>query len=290
MSTGRSHRILMAGLPAVGKTTFLAALWYFVQQTNFPSRLRFKRLERDSQYLNQIKDTWLECNPVARTPVGTEKIVNMILTKEATGEDLTLFFPDLSGESFSHQWIDREYSTAYGDFLKGACGGVVFIHPDQMKKPIRIDTAMSVAGGIPTTAENQAPAATEPPAPVKDWSPIETPTQVQNIELLQFIMASDRPHGPFRLAVIVSAWDRVAALKKSPAEWLSSQFPMLDQFLRSNDDEFETNVYGVSAQGGDYEKEGSKLGKLRPGERVQIVGPDIQKEHDITEPLAWLIQ
>jgi hypothetical protein len=75
---------------------------------------------------------------------------------------------------------------------------------------------------------------------------------------------------------------------------------LLDQYLRSGADQWISRVYGVSAQGGDYEEENKTLSefqsaKLRalraldePSKRIRVVsaGPETR---DLTEQIAWLM-
>jgi hypothetical protein len=65
----------------------------------------------------------------------------------------------------------------------------------------------------------------------------------------------------------------------------------LSQFLSSNRKSFEVAFYGVSAQGGTYDgDEVAALHKRLPARRIEIVGSDVKNQHDITEPLLWLMR
>jgi len=123
MTSPSSSRFILIGLPATGKTSFLAALWYLVQHAQVPHKLTLERLEGDNKYLNQISKAWLQCQPVPCTPTDSEKVVSMIWKDAGSGNTATLTFPDLSGESFSLQWTEREITISYDSFLKTASGG-----------------------------------------------------------------------------------------------------------------------------------------------------------------------
>jgi hypothetical protein len=86
----------------------------------------------------------------------------------------------------------------------------------------------------------------------RPWESQKAPTQVQLIELLQFIVAQEYFRPPFKLAVVVSAWDMLVGLGNSPKHWVSSQLPMLSQYLESNELTFQPSFYGLSAQGVQY--------------------------------------
>jgi len=53
---------------------------------------------------------------------------------------------------------------------------------------------------------------------------------------------------PFRLAVVVSAWDRISPSNRCPSHWIASELPLLKQFFESNVELFEVSFYGISAQ------------------------------------------
>lgn len=66
----------------------------------------------------------------------------------------------------------------------------------------------------------------------------EAPTQAQLVDILQMMANRDYFHRPFRLAVLVSAWDRVLPNSQRPIEWLSVELPLLKQFFQSNEESF----------------------------------------------------
>jgi len=282
MTNPRYSRFILIGLPATGKTSFLAALWYLVQHSQVPHKLTLERLEGDNKYLNQISDAWLLCQPVPRTPTDSEKIVSMVLKDTDSGSTITLTFPDLSGESFSLQWSDRQITISYDNFLKIASGGVLFVNPEP-HKPARIDAAAPLI-------EEMNHADADADTSVVEWEPTLAPRQVQLVELLQFIALRDLFKPPFRLALVISAWDKLKASGISPAKWFATQVPLLFQFLESNRNLFEYTIYGVSAQGGDY-AEAEKLTEVDPSERIDVVSSDGRSSsHDLTEPLLWLMR
>ncbi len=288
MKSQLSNHVLLIGLPATGKTSFLAALWYLVQHSQVVSRLRLEKLEGNSKYLNQISQAWAGYEPVLHTTIDSEKVVSMLLKDTQTGRTVTLTFPDLSGESFTLQWTTRQFTKGYDRFLQEASGGILFITPLNYRKPIRIDMANPLVEEIVGGKEKQEPVQ-DTSSPPKPWNPERAPTQVELVELLQFISSRGHLTPPFRLAVVISAWDQLTESKKSPLEWLSDTFHLLHQFLESNKGVFETVVFGVSAQGGDY-SQAAKLTEKVPSERIQVIGANIHNPHDLTEPLQWLIR
>jgi len=52
---------------------------------------------------------------------------------------------------------------------------------------------------------------------------------------------------------------------------------------------FDFNVYGLSAQGGNYGDDVDKLTGMKPSERILVVGDGVTNPHDLTELLTWLM-
>ena len=165
---------------------------------------------------------------------------------------------------------------------------VLIVNGDTIKFPAWIVEQMAIAKGAGID-----------PAEVDlvDWSPHLAPTQVQVVELLQFLMTGDLFVGPRRLAVLISAWDEVEGDGLDPEEVLATKLPLLDQYLRNGRDPWTWRVWGVSAQGGVYEDQdkGEQLEATaalrdldRPSDRIKVVeGKTVST--DITLPLEWLI-
>lgn len=240
------NHFVLIGLPNTGKTSFLAALWYMVGQSSIKCRLRLDKLDGDSQYLNQIRDAWSEYRPVPRNKADSEKPVSMWLKNSETDHVGRLSFPDLSGEAFRSQWTQRQLATAYDKSLREATGGILFVSPENITKPHRIDTVNVVLGEIGGNEAKQA-------ARIKGkaWDSEKAPTQVQLVDVLQFMAGRSYFQPPFRLAIVVSAWDRIPQNRR-PSDWIATELPLLKQFLESNEDLFEVSFYGISAQGGRY--------------------------------------
>jgi len=280
-----AQKQLLIGLPATGKTTFLAALWHVVDSEEIPGSLRLKTLDGDCTYPNKIRNDWLSCRPFGRTTITPEQFVSMQLTEPATGRTAEVFFPDMSGESFHLQWKDRSWTKVYDTLVRNAMGVLLFVHPKQVVEPMRIDFADPLAEELGAVKNSDSAAQDEGVT----WDAALTPTQVQLVELLQFLLLRVAERTPFRVAMVVSAWDLVCQEGRSPEEWLARRLPLLDQYLKGNPELFTTRVYGVSAQGGDLQQDIDLLReKHRHSERITIVGQDCL-QHDLTAPVRWLM-
>jgi hypothetical protein len=252
MNNSSSHQILLVGLPSTGKTSYLAALWYMVNQSNVDCRLSLEKLDGEIKYLNQIRDAWLEYKPVPRNRLDSETVASMALKDRETGREVGLSFPDLSGESFRLQWTERQFTSRYDERLRQASGAILFVHPERIQKPNRIDTVNDLADIVGGAVSEEEVSGETSQLATKPWDIEKTPTQVQLVELLQFVSSREYFRSPFRVAILVSAWDILVGLPETPAKWVSDQLPLLRQFLDCSEGIFDVAFYGVSAQGGRY--------------------------------------
>lgn len=284
------HSVVAMGLPGSGKTTFLAALWHLVSEREVPCKLTYVSLQTDNiEHLHEIASQWRAAKKQERTAQGGDKLVSMILKAEG-GDPQTVTFPDIAGEAFLQMWGLRECDKTVAGWLKQP-GVLLFIHADKVTVPkwvIDEKLLMEKMGILP---EDEAEA-----EEVVDWSPDVAPTQVQLVDLLQSMQAEPLDVGPRRLAIILSAWDKAAGRGLPPEQYLARRMPLLDQFLKHGlNRDWETRIYGVSAQGGDYDDDTTKLSdaeRLRdidvPSERISVVYAGV-KSNDLTEPLQWLL-
>lgn len=274
---------LMVGLPATGKTTFLAALWHVVESGDVQRSLKLERLQGDRDYLNWIRERWLCCEPIERTVQAAEKLVSMRLLWPESGMVTEVYFPDMSGESFNLHWTERKWSKEYDDLVSEASGVLLFIHPEQVFDPIRIGTADTLVAELGGDEEDSSSEDEE----FTLWDPNSAATQVKLVELLQFFVLKRDFLPIFKVSVIISAWDLVLAEGKSPEEWLQSRLPLLDQYLKANSELFPFRAFGVSAQGGRLDLDAQRLRKgIRASERIIVVGPECEK-NDLTAPVKW---
>ena len=284
------HSVVVMGLPGSGKTTFLAALWHLVSEKEVPCKLTYVSLQTGNiEHLHEIASQWRAAKKQERTAQGGDKLVSMILKAEG-GHPQTVTFPDVAGEAFLQMWGLRECDETVAGWLKNP-GAMIFIHADKVTVPKWvIDEKLLLEDlGIPPEDEGRA-------EEVVDWSPNVAPTQVQLVDLLQSMQTEPLDVGPRRLAIILSAWDKAAGRGLSPEEYLAKRMPLLNQFLKHGlDHRWETRIYGVSAQGGDFDDDKATLPdaeRLRdidlPSQRISVVYAGTES-NDLTEPLQWLL-
>jgi len=279
--------LLFIGLPGSGKTTFLAALWHVLDDRSSVTALKLTKLSGDRAYLNQITKEWRECSQVPRTSLQTEQVVILHLDGNGFGS-FDLSVPDLAGEAFKQHLTERRMTRHHDAFVQEATGLMLFLHPDDIQKGTQLTVARRLEAELSGAHEEDATAGS---ADVVNnaWSPESLPTQAKLVELLQFIL--ERTQRNLRVAVVVSAWDLVDDLG-APHEFVARELPLFQQFLEANEDILRYSVFGVSAQGGDITNEVQKqtlLGLDDALKRIKV-RQDQQTGHDITKPIAWLLE
>ena len=297
MVTAQCKQFLI-GLPAAGKTTFLAAMWHVINSMEVEGALKLERLYSDQEHLNKIRELWSDVKHLDRTNIGSEKFVSMLLKDPNSGSATEVIFPDLSGESFTLQWKNRTMKTDHAVLAQEAVGGLLLIHPEKVIEETLICDVEGIIKSMKTEkptdthtlvgTDHATKVETNQGLDEMQWKPEDAPTQIQLIDLLQFIATLNKMQ-PIKLAVVVSAWDRITN-GSSPSEWIRKRLPLLSQYLRANPDVFSSEFYGVSAQGGRLEEAEELRKKVRPSDRIRVVKDDLSESHDITAPVRWIME
>lgn len=275
-----TEKYFIMGLPAAGKTTYLAALWYVLDNST-DSSLKIKNYAGDHTYITNIANKWANVDELPRTQKSTEELKIELSLKSSHDENITLAFPDLSGESFQDQYEDRVVKVKHAKLIKDCSGVFLFVHPDKIKEPFLIsDIPTRIRNGITEDTSTEK----------KTWNPKEAPTQVQLVELLQFLTFL-RNGQPVRLAIVVSAWDRIDKAQKdvTPEYFIKKRLPLLWQYLMSNSEYLSITYYGVSAQGGDLSESEKLLEITNPCDRITIIDNEGNRFKDITLPISWIL-
>lgn len=303
--------IVAMGLPESGKTTFLAALWHLLTNKKVLSRLRLEKLTaEEATYLRAIATRWAQAKKQERTFHSGNKTVKLSLKSES-GEVFDLTFPDIAGEAFSQMWEMRDCTTAVADALR-ATGVLLFIHVDKIKPPgwIADDAALAECLGhapanagtdaapyAPAKALTEAPGEGQAEETVK-WKPESSPTQVQLVDMLRCLQVPPFDVGPRKLAVVLSAWDKVEVDEVSPERFLELHLPLLHQYLAHGlTGGWAHRTFGVSAQGAEYDDfsgapspEADRMRDMEvPSQRIKVVDGGATS-HDLTEPVNWLLK
>jgi hypothetical protein len=298
MSTNGNLKLLIAGYPKAGKTTYLAALWYVLNHTDeLDAGLRLHKLEGNDVYLNKIQDQWLGYQEVERTKLSQEKAIFFEVRDLKSGKVIGLSFPDLSGERFDDQFEQRHCFSDFADLVTRATGCLVFIHSGQMTKSVSIASAEPAIDILKSQSDvkglDKDTHIPEKPVP---WNRTMPCIQVKTIELLQFIAYLRGSVEPIRLAVVISAWDLVESHHKTPSAFLEKHLPFLHQFLAANTEIFCSGVFGISATGVDLSKENRTNVQIyaakiyKHTDRIKVKFDDDETPfHDLTLPIKWVL-
>lgn len=284
-------RFLLMGPAESGKTSFLAAFWIYANGAA-QAGLTVKCHPKDSAYLDELQQAWLNFVKVPRTSAGTERLVEIEIVRKSDKERFNLTIPDLSGETFGEIWTDRHWPPQFQALLDGSGGALLFIHPEKIEDGDTLQDAQDLQAQLP---QGEGMGELAPPAerPVPTHFDIaKVPTQIQLIDSLQLMTENGSLSQPFRLGVVVSAWDSVLATQATahPESWLKFRMPALISYLTNNPELFDCKIFGVSAQGTDYGKLTPEIESTPPHERCRVAAEGITDSTDVTTPVQWLIR
>jgi hypothetical protein len=273
--------LLFLGLPKSGKSTYLGALAAVVENPNYKGVFSFSGYPEERHLLESLIECWLQCCTVERTK-GQDPFPNTLHLRDSTSNvNVTLNIPDLSGEIYDRQCERRNCSSDYVELARATNFVMLFCHAG---RNYRNDPIPHV------DIENEK----EIEELEVKWKPSNVSLGAKLVDLLQMLLTLRDGTEKLRVAVVISAWDMVEEIRaynpQNPKDFLTRNVALLDQYLESQKDEIDFEIFGVSAQGGSYEEAGSKarLLALNPLERILIAQGDATSK-DIALPIKWLI-
>ncbi len=277
------HQGLLVGLPASGKTTFIAALWHVIASQDVEDALWLEVLDAPADHLNALRARWLRFEETSRTSISAEDISTIKIRARGGNPTTEIVIPDLAGESIQRGLVERQWTASFAELVRGSTGVLLFVHPDKLNQSWQIADAIEIAG----EQQSYRGSSTSEESAASDWDPDAIETQVMLVDLLQLLCAHiDKER--FKLAVIVSAWDLVTS-QEPPIEWLAKELPLLHQFLINAGRRLDFRVYGVSAQGGQLPNDVDRLAAhTKASDRIQVA-LDGLPTHDITAPVRWAL-
>lgn len=290
------NNTLLIGLPATGKSSFLAALYNYVLSDIPDKQLTQYKLSDDAEYLNKIHETWLEYKVQQRTTFEKryDHNVSMFIEDTSTEDKLKLNIPDLAGEVFQDHWRNRSMELEYKSLIEGASGMIFFISPLGLKPHLLLSqvkrNTTDFLEGLFDDKTTETNGYSESAA---KWIHDEVPTQVRIVEILQIHLDKMNQINLIPIVFVVSAWDTQIKNSISPKKWIETNLPLLHQFLVSNSQRISHEVVGISAQGGDYENQ-ENLTEIQnfsePAERVKVTVDGDSYSTNIAYPIQWIIQ
>ena len=267
-----NRKIFIMGAPNAGKSTYLAALWHSVIQTEMPIKFKLKRMEKDTQYLYSLEKKWLAVEPLERTVIGQE-VSELTLLLTDGNQDLEVEFPDLSGETFQNKYENREMSQHLYQKICDANAILYFINVENIYHGQLI---YEVSEEIRNAGQEE----------YRERKPSQDdPTQIQIIDLLQAIAEIKRSQ--VKLGIIFSAWDLIDDMENvNPRKYLKNNMNMLWQYLVANCRKFDTVIWGVSALGGKLDDFEELLDIEDTITRIKVINENKSISHDVTSIIA----
>jgi hypothetical protein len=282
--------VLLIGGPDAGKTNYLGRLWIAINSNT--GLLQKDGLPDDLAYLEEVAGHLLRGEFAPHTLYGQHNYSSIpFRSYSANGTTVgNLVVPDCFGEKWMEVCKKREWSSDWEELISEDCGCLLFLRVESVQIVPALDPIVcatyALQGG--------------PPADDKS----ESPTQVVLIEWLQFLREAftDCVRGSFRprVGIVVTAWDLVPtdAQNEPPFQYLSSNFPMLGQFLESNVSNFEFAFFGVSITGGEldpkkdpnFHRAYSDGNPREAGYVMHTLQGVLEKSHDLTLPVAWALR
>src|SRR5437660_1373884 len=89
--------VLMVGLAASGKTTYVSAAWYALRNPIGKAELQLVQLPEDIEFWNGLMENWLACEIAPHTRMGPVSDQPLRLSRRH-GDPVDFAIPDYSGE------------------------------------------------------------------------------------------------------------------------------------------------------------------------------------------------
>ena len=269
-----STSILLAGLPAAGKSTYIAALWAVEKDGKSGHLLSCDERPSDSSYVDGMSDNWTVLEKVRRTTFAEPMEIVLPMKKQSTGKKIYLSLPDFKGEIFQ-QILGNSVSSDVVAWCEKS-QGILFM--------------LNLGNYSPEFLQEQISDTTKPKVELEKavLLPNDIDPVIQNILLLKYLYSK---MGNCPIALCFSSWDSTDySDDQNVEEWVKANHPCIYTFVSAHFTKYR--YYGISAQGADYseldEKSSDELAeKATRKERAFVYRDKIS--YDITEPLDFLI-
>lgn len=281
-----SQAIMLIGGPDSGKTNYLARLWKALQSGN--GRLKLVEAS-DIKYVEDALAHLLQGAFAPRSEKNSEDSRRDFTVTMASQNDesIKVVVPDVTGELWKDAVASSELPEEWMNRLKESSGALLFV---------RVLSDLNVAPLDWVTARDLLK---------MDWAELSQeeepiPTQVLLCELLRFLQLTLRKRsngGAPRVAVVITAWDRLDAEAKAlgPSAYIKSQYPLFSGRV-ADVSSLDIKFFGSSVVGGDLEADPAFRQRFFEGDLndsgyvVQEVDGKVDEELDLTLPIAWLAE
>lgn len=267
--------ILLAGLPAAGKSTYITALWAVEKDGKSGHLLSCDGMPSESSYIDSMRENWMVLKEVRRTVFAEPQEIVLPMKNNQSGEKIKLSLPDFKGEIFQ-RILDNAVSKEIEDWCDKSNGILFMLNLGDYSPQILQEQVLEVTK---SKVDLEKVVMTS-----SDIDPV-----IQNVLLLKYLYErmDDIP-----IAICFSSWDATDCKKgKSIDEWVVENHPCIYNYVKEHFSTFK--FYGISAQGADYREldensEDELAEKTTLKERAFIYSD--KKSFDITEPIDFLIK
>ena len=283
-----TKRYYMMGIPESGKTTFLVAFTFMLEDQTEGTRLHLNPSEPPEGMTKEFKeemDHWGKFEPLTHTRVGQIHKMKYTLYDEKE-ERYILEIPDRYGEIFSNIVLNRYIEDETREEWLAADKILFFVNLNRMN----IGSQEELLTELPQEMQQLLKNGKESLEKKKDADKkFILPDQFMLVELLQMLQEI-RKNGTF-IKFIISAWDSLNLQsidyeKQLPEIIFEKYLPFVYQFLKSNSNSIKAEFWGVSAQGSDLldKEEIKKMSQaLDSMERVIVVDSKGEVSHDLSK-------
>ncbi len=284
MSEQRS--VWLLGGADAGKSNYLTRTWLAIRDKK--GLIELAALPEEFQYLNTASTELVGGRFVSHTSRGVH-VQNVIPIRSLlSGQPLTgeLVIPDYSGEDWLAIQSTRRWSAEWEVRLPSLAGCLLFLRAGSSHIVAPLDwMACFEQFGAPVNLSGDGE--------------FSIPTQVVVIDWLQFLRDALRDRHSkiqrLRVGIVISAWDLVPADQQhlAPGHYIAQNFPLLSQFMLSNDRDYEFASFGSSIVGEDFNqvpgfRDTFLQGKVTEfGYVVHELGGVLTRSADHTLPIAW---
>lgn len=282
-----NRSIMLIGQPDSGKTNYLARVWESLRAEDGMLKLVEAT---DIEYLEEVIAHLLQGEYAPRSDKNIEeskKNITLVVSQRASDEEVDLLVPDVTGELWRAAVSNLDLPQEWMTRLENSDGALLFLRvgSEENHQPIDWVASRRLMTLVGNDAEKES----------------VLPTQVLYSELLRFLqlkLTSSRPDRARRVAVVVSAWDRLDPEQReaTPLEYLRKQYPLFAGRLENLDD-LEVRIFGLSITGGDLQddpvfKATFQNGDLKDFGYTVIPLPDgkVERNPDLTLPISWLVE
>ncbi len=280
--------VLFVGGPDSGKTNYIARLWLAIKDGS--CQLSSTYPPDDVAYLEELTDYLLrgQFSPRTQREFFTKPIINVEYFRGHEKFSGSLYFPDCHGEEWEKIYKRREWSRRWEDIISHTAGVLLFLRvgSEQIVTPLDWISCYNAFGILPCPLEGNA-----------EYDG-EHPTQVLAVDWIQALQKSFNEYysTKLRVGIILSAWDLVPVdqIATDPILYLKDNFPLLFQYIISNNDTFDFKVYGLSIAGGDLREDGECRNSFleNPHSAGYVFynnGSEVTKYDDVTIPIVWAL-